>query len=63
MGITLLVTLLPQVTLIRDCQTQITLEKTLPLTNSIYKLLKVMQNVELKAWVSGEPVENATSFL
>ena len=63
MGITLLVTLLPQVTLIRDCQTQITLEKTLPLTNSIYKLLKVMQNVELKAWVSGEPIENATSFL
>ena len=49
MVITLLVTLLPQVALTRACQTQITLEKTLPLTNSIYELLKVMENIELKA--------------
>ena len=63
MVITLLVTLLPQVTLIKDCQTQITLEKTLPLTNSIYELLEVMEDIELKGWVSGELIENATSFL
>lgn len=63
MVITLLVTLLPQVTVIRDCQTQITLEKTLPLTNSTYELLKVVEDIELKAWVSGELIENATSFL